>query len=166
MSKYLPPNELIDHPEYIQIDIRPDHDGGHKMSKVTHYTRVPSELDDGWENIIYFRRIGSHQQDESRKNGLGGFVYILTNERYPGNCKIGFTTSSPQYRLQQINGAGVVDDWELAFYYKCSRPYDCEQAIHLKLSNVRLRNDREFFEVGLNEAIGVIREMGPMFGPL
>ena len=68
--------------------------------------------------------------------------------------------------MQKINGAGVVNDWDLAFDYKCSRPYDFEQAIHLKLSDVRIRNDREFFDIDLSEAIQLVREMGPMFGRL
>jgi hypothetical protein len=115
MSVFLPPNHILDNPEFLPISLKPDGEGGHRLAKVTHYTRVPSHLGDGWEDVLYFRHIGSHNKDESRKNGLGGYVYILTNKQYPGNCKIGFTTSSPQYRLQKINGAGVVDVWELAF---------------------------------------------------
>ena len=166
MSIYLLPEQIIDNPEYLPVIIKADGDGGHKMSRITHHTRVPSPLGDGWEDILYFRYIGSHNSDESRKNGFGGYVYILTNKQYPGNCKIGFTTSTPQQRLQKINGAGVVSDWELEHYYKCSRPYDFEQALHLKLSDVRIRNDREFFDIDLSEAIQLVEEMGPMFGPL
>lgn len=166
MSTYISPDKVINNPEFLPVDIKADGDGGHKLGRVTHYTRVPSIAGDGWEDVLYFRHIGSHKTDESRKNGLGGYVYILTNKQYPGNCKIGFTTSSPSHRLQQINGAGVVSDWELAFHYKCSRPYDFEQAIHLKLSQSRIRNDREFFDVDLVDAIGLINEMGPMFGPM
>ena len=76
------------------------------------------------------------------------------------------TTLQPQKRLQQINGTGVVDDWELGFSYKCSRPYDLEKAIHLKLSNLRSRMNREFFEIKINEAIELIEDMGEMFNPL
>ena len=166
MSVFLPPDHILDNPEFLPISLKPDGEGGHRLAKVTHYTRVPSHLGDGWEDVLYFRQIGSHNKDESRKNGFGGYVYILTNKQYPGNCKIGFTTSSPQYRLQKINGAGVVDDWDLAFDYKCSRPYDFEQAIHLKLSDVRIRNDREFFDIDLSDAIQLVKQMGPMFGKL
>jgi hypothetical protein len=166
MSIFLPPEQILDNPEFIQILLKPDGEGGHRLTKITHYTRIPSMLGDGWEDVLYFRHIGSHNPNESRKNGLGGYVYILTNKQYPGNCKIGFTTSSPQYRLQKINGAGVVLDWDLAFSYKCSRPYDFEQALHLKLNDVRIRNDREFFDIDLSDAIQLIKEMGSMFGPI
>lgn len=166
MSIFLHPDKILDNPEFVPVNIKPDGEGGHRLTKVTHHTRVPSPLGDGWEDILYFRYIGSHNSDESRKNGLGGYVYILTNKQYPGNCKIGFTTSTPQQRLQKINGAGVVNDWELAYYYKCSHPYDFEQAVHLKLTDVRIRNDREFFDIDLSEAIQLVKEMGPMFGPM
>jgi len=166
MSIYLLPDEIINNPEYIQIELKSDGYGRHKMSRVTHHTRIPSVLGDGWEDVLYFRHIGSHTKTESSKNGLGGFVYVLTNKQYPGDCKIGFTTSEPSQRLQQINSAGVMDDWDLEFFYKCSHPYDFEQALHLKLEDVRIRKDREFFYIDPIKAIELINEMGALFGPL
>ena len=164
MSIYLPPEEILNNPQYIRIVLKSDGLGGVRMGQVTHYTRVPA--DDGWENVLYFRHIGTHNDDESRKNGFGGYVYVLVNPQYPGKCKIGMTTNSPEKRLQQINNAGVLVDWELAYHYKCSRPFDFEQSIHLKLAHCRTRNDREFFDIPSNEAIMLIEDMGYMFDPL
>jgi hypothetical protein len=166
MIIYLPPNEILGNPKFIPIDIRSDRDGLHKLDRVTHYTRVPSQVNDNWDNIFYFRYIGSHDENESSKNSLGGYIYILTNKSFPGKCKIGFTTLTPTQRLKQINGTGVINDWELIYDYKCSRPYDMEQTIHLKLSDLRVRTDREFFDIEVNKAIELINEIGPMFGPL
>jgi hypothetical protein len=171
MSIYLPPEEIQNNPEYIRMEAKPDGFGGSIMAHITHHTRIPSidpryPASDGWESIIYYRYIGSHNADESRKNGLGGYVYILVNKQYPGKCKIGMTTNSPEKRLQQINNAGVVVDWELAYYYKCSRPYDFEQTLHSKLDYCRTRNDREFFDLNSGEAILLIEEMGHVFGPM
>jgi hypothetical protein len=36
----------------------------------------------------------------------------------------------------------------------------------LKLSDVRIRNDREFFDIELSEAVQLVKEVGPMFGPM
>ena len=171
MSIYLPPEEIQNNPEYIPIEIRSDGRGGSVLSYVTHHTRIPSidpkyPQSDGWESIIYYRYIGSHNADESRKNGLGGYVYVLINKQYPGKCKIGMTTNHPLKRLQQINNAGVVVDWEIAYSYKCSRPYDFEQALHTKLSYCRTRNDREFFDLSSEDAIWLIEDMGEMFGKM
>ena len=171
MSIFLPPDQILNNPEYIQIEIKPDGLGGSRMGQVTHHTRVPSVNprfpdEDGWEDYMYFRHIGSHNADESPKNGLGGYVYVLVNTQFPGKCKIGMTTNHPTKRLQQINNDGVVNDWELAYHYKCSRPFDFEQALHAKLDYCRTRNDREFFDIQSGEAIFLIEEMGHMFSPL
>ncbi len=124
------------------------------------------DIIDGWENVEYYRYIGSHLDNESPRNRLGGYVYILTNGAYPNKCKIGMTTSSPEKRLQQINSAGVVNDWGIAYTFKCARPYDFEQAIHVVLDDVRSRSDREFFDIDLNDAIGLIIDMGDEYSPL
>lgn len=172
MSKYLPPSTILNNPEYIQVHLKSNGHGGVVTDHITHHTRVPSTdptlppTTGGWEDVLYFRYIGKHSSEESVKNGLGGYVYILTNEQYPDMCKIGMTTSLPEKRLQQINNAGVVIDWGLAYFYKCARPYDFEQALHAKLSYCRHRNDREFFDLPSGEAIALVNEMGPLFGSL
>ena len=178
MSTYLPPDQILNNPEFIPIQIKPDGMGGSRIGQVTHHTRVPSTNPDylpkfnedgvniGWEDVLYFRYIGSNIEERSPRNGLGGYVYVLINKQYPGMCKIGMTTNHPTKRLQQINAAGVVDDWNIAYHYKCARPFDFEQAIHTKLDNIRTRDDREFFDLEANEAIHLINEMGPMFEPM
>lgn len=171
MSKYLSPDQIIGNPEFVQIKLKSNGHGGVVTNNITHYTRVPSTdplypSEKGWEDVLYFRFIGKHLDDESVKNGNGGYVYVLTNVSYPGKCKIGMTTNLPEKRLRQINNAGVVDDWELDYFFKCARPYDFEQAIHAKLSDIRFRSDREFFDISPNDAVKVIEEMGPIFGPL
>jgi hypothetical protein len=165
MSEYISPEKVLDNPEYIRIPLKMDNLGGVRMGNITHYTRVVSDKD-GWDEIIYFRYIGSHNDGESSKNGFGGYVYVLTNEQFPGKCKIGMTTNHPEKRLQQINNAGVVVDWNLVYHYKCSRPFDFEQTLHLKLAYCRTRNDREFFDLSSEEAILMIEELGPMFGSM
>jgi len=175
MSTYLPPDQILNNPEYLQIQIKPDGMGGSRMGQVTHYTRVPSKdpnlppLTDnstGWEDVLYFRYIGPNIDQRSPRNGLGGYVYVLVNPKYPGKCKIGMTTNHPTKRLQQINSAGVVDDWNLAYHYKCARPFDFEQTLHTKLGHIRTRDDREFFDMEVEEAIFLIEEMGPLFDPM
>jgi hypothetical protein len=60
----------------------------------------------------------------------------------------------------------VVVDWELAYTFKCTRPYDFEQALHLQLDYCRSRKDREFFDVEPTEVISLIEQMSDNFGPL
>ena len=164
MIQYISPEELKDNKQYIHIKLKNNSLGGTNFQGATHFTRIPSF--DGWENIEYYRFIGSHLENESPRNRLGGYVYILVNGAYPNKCKIGMTTSSPEKRLAQINSAGVVNDWEIAYSYKCSRPFDFEQAIHIRLEDLRSRADREFFDIDLNDAIQLIEEMGEDYGKM
>ena len=159
--KFVPNDQTLNNPEYLPIDIVPDNEGGHRLSKVTHYTFIPGN--DGWDKVVYYRFIGSNNDSQSPRNGVGGFVYVLTNDVYKNICKIGMTTNSPDKRLKQINNAGVVEDWQLSYYIRTGRPYDFEQSIHLKLADIRNRADREFFNISVQEAIRVIKEMSPLF---
>ena len=164
MIQYITPEELKDNKQYIHIIVKHNSLGGTNFQGVTHFTRIPSF--DGWDHVEYYCFIGSHLDNESPRNRLGGYVYILVNTAYPNKCKIGMTTSSPEKRLAQINSAGVVNDWEIAYTFKCARPFDFVQAIHVMLDNVRSRADREFFDIDLNDAIQLIEDMGFEYGPL
>jgi len=166
-SQFLEYEFINNNPAYIRIYPKQESGGAFNLSNITHFTRIPStSLPVGWEDVLYYRFIGSSSDHSSVKNGFGGYVYVLINNAFPNKCKIGMTTLQPQKRLQQINSTGVMDDWELGFSYKCSRPYDLEKAIHLKLSNLRSRMDREFFEIKIGDAIELIEDMGEMFTPL
>lgn len=60
MSIYLPPDQILNNPNFIKVEIKPDNDGGHKFDNVTHYTKVPSNRfpgEEGWEDVIYFKEI-------------------------------------------------------------------------------------------------------------
>lgn len=97
------------------------------------------------------------------------YVYILTNEDYPGLVKIGMTVKSPEKRLASINSTGVVKHWKLAFCLPTlpGTSYKVEQQIHKTLASRRYHaesfNDKEMFNVGLEEAIDTVRTLGQYF---
>jgi hypothetical protein len=96
----------------------------------------------------------------------GQYVYILTNEAYPGICKIGKAVS-PISRVKQINGAGIVSEWKLRWALPVSDGYALEQIVHQNLETVRMNSfqgsSREFFEISFEEAIQTIENFGEMF---
>ncbi len=162
--KYLKPGDILNNPDYIHIVPKTGQVGESLMSRITHYTRVPSHNE--WDNILYYRYIGSITPNNSPNNKDGGYVYILTNDAYPDLVKIGMTTSTSERRLKGVNGSGVVDDWKVEWDYNCFRPWDLEQTIHLKLDSFRERNDREFFRMSVKQAIEVIEDIGSLFGKI
>ena len=93
----------------------------------------------------------------------GSYVYVLTNEAYPGFVKIGKAVN-PLQRVAQINGAGVVSEWKLRYSLPVENDYLLEHSVHEYLVNYRRTTDqgssREFFEVTLDYAIKVIELLG------
>jgi len=96
----------------------------------------------------------------------GQYVYILTNEAYPGICKIGKAVS-PISRVKQINGAGIVSEWQLRWALPVSDGYALENIVHQNLEVVRMNSfqgsSREFFQISFEEAIQTIENFGEMF---
>jgi hypothetical protein len=107
---------------------------------------------------------GKAQLDESHSKGR--YVYILTNEAYPGYCKIG-KAITPSKRIKQINGAGTVSEWKLEYALPVTDDYIVEKLIHNKLEifrrNSHQGSSREFFEISLEDALEVLILMGEDF---
>lgn len=96
----------------------------------------------------------------------GKFVYILTNEAYPNICKIG-KAIQPVSRVNLINGAGTVSEWQLRWALPVSDDYKVESIIHKSLEHLRMNSfqgsSREFFSISLDEAIKTIEDLGQEF---
>jgi hypothetical protein len=99
-------------------------------------------------------------------NFKGKYVYVLTNVAYPNICKIG-KTINPISRVNQINGAGTVSEWEIRWALPVSDDYKLESLVHNSLKSLRMSSfqgsSREFFEISLEEAIQVIENLGEVF---
>ena len=78
-----------------------------------------------------------------------GYVYILTNPVMPGIIKIGYTKDIKQ-RLRNLDTTGVPQPYEPYFSVKTKKYQLLEKVIHReldKLTDTRLRNNREFFSI-------------------
>lgn len=166
IMKYIDPDVLKD-PQFEVIVPLPTGGGTHNFRGATHFTYVPSRnLGEDWEDVIYLKQRTLRSKDTTAKNKDGGYVYILTNQSWPGVLKIGFTTSEPEKRLSEINNAGSLVDWELGYFFQCKRPYDLEQALHRHLDYCRSRSNREFFEIDMENAISLIENFGQYYEPI
>lgn len=89
---------------------------------------------------------------------MEGYVYILVNESLkPGYLKIGRTTRSPQQRAGEISvGTGVPSAYKVAYQVKVPDCQEAERAIHERLAEYRVSNNREFFSVELEKAVSVV----------
>jgi len=114
-------------------------------------------------NTFTWKYLYAKTTDDLKKfeqyHSKGRFVYVLTNEAYPGFVKIGKAVN-PMRRVEQINGAGVVSEWKLRYSLPVENDYIIENSVHKYLAEFRRGTDqgssREFFQVTLEHAIEII----------
>ena len=117
---------------------------------------------DGWDIITYYT---SRKRNIFADRGEGKhWVYVLQNETIPGLYKIGYTHLLPEERAQQLsNSTGVPIPFKVAYAYKCHDGMMLEKEIHRYLDIYRVNNNREFFQVDLEEAIQTIEFLGKTY---
>ena len=116
----------------------------------------------------YLRGVENTSNDSTVNDSLE-YVYALTNKGYPELVKIGMTRNTPEHRVNQINGTGTVDLWEVKFALpvKPGCGMKVEHQVHKYFQEQRLHveheNDREMFKIGIFMAMDKIREIGAIF---
>lgn len=75
-----------------------------------------------------------------------GFVYVLTNESFPGLYKIGYTTGSPFKRAKDLSGStSVPTPFDVVCYAEYADAERNEMRVHNSLADLRVSDRREFF---------------------
>ena len=82
-----------------------------------------------------------------------GYVYILSNESFPGLLKIGASKIGGHRRSEELYSAGVPTPFILEFEIFCDDAFNVEAVVHDNLEYHRSNNKREFFKIELQEAI-------------
>ncbi|MEI7606176.1 MAG: GIY-YIG nuclease family protein [Rhodospirillaceae bacterium] len=89
-----------------------------------------------------------------------GWIYILTNNAYPGLLKIGYTTTTVEERARSLSGfTGVPSPFEIAAKFSSHSPELHEKRIHKRLRTRRAQRNREFFEIDLKAAIEIAEDV-------
>ena len=122
------------------------------------YTLTPT--DDGWDKVTYYtkRKVNMY----ANKDGdYDSWVYILSNPTMPNMYKIGFTKNTPEERARQIsNSTGVALPYKVEWAFHCYNGMSLEGEVHRYLEGSRVNDNREFFQVSLEEAKEAIQELG------
>ena len=78
--------------------------------------------------------------------------------------KIGYTKKNPDERAKQIsNATGVIVPMEVEWAFHCYNGFALEQECHHKLEKYRVSNNREFFQMSLEEAKATVEELGERY---
>ena len=89
----------------------------------------------------------------SEVSGEAGWIYILSRREEPDTLKIGMTRRSVAQRVKEINsGTGVLYPFSARAVFRVSDAPAAEAMIHERLSEYRIREDREFFCLPFHEA--------------
>ena len=130
------------------------------LDDAKYFTLASSPKDSDWEDVTYFtsRKKLSYT---NRDGDHDSWVYVLSNPSQPGIFKIGYTSNTPEERARQLsNATGVALPYEVEYAYSCWNGLELEKDIHERLNEYRLRKQREFFQVDLEEAKEIINEIG------
>ncbi|MBP9224426.1 MAG: GIY-YIG nuclease family protein [Verrucomicrobiales bacterium] len=74
----------------------------------------------------------------------------------PGLLKIGCTRTPPTKRLGELRSTGVPTPFVLEACFRVSDFISVEQRIHSLLGSHRIKSDREFFVIGISEALPLV----------
>ena len=161
MLKNITPQEAK---QYISLDEDYTNSG---LEAAAFFTLTPSTnptypASDGWEDVTYYT---PRKKNMFVERGEGDqWVYVLENETLPGLLKIGYTKSTPDERAKQIsNATGVPLPYKVAWAFRCFNGELLEGEVHHALRKYRVNNQREFFQVGLDEAKQTIESIGKNF---
>ena len=133
------------------------------IKNAQYFTLTPSDRGEGWETVTYYTKRSSAMYI-NRDGDYDSWVYILSNPTMPGMLKIGYTKNTPDKRAKQIsNATGVALPYKVEWAYHCYDGFGLEQEVHHKLEDYRVNNNREFFQLPLEEAKMYVQELGKRY---
>ena len=135
----------------------------HGIDNAHYFTLTPSPDGDGWEDVTYYTKRPTAMYT-NRDGDFDSWVYIMSNPTMPGYYKIGYTKNTPEERAKQIsNATGVIVPMKVEWAFHCYNGFALEQECHHKLEMYRVNNNREFFQMPLDEAKQTIEELGKRY---
>lgn len=139
------------------------HDEDLTNSEKVFFTLTPDPLEEGWDVITYYTA-RKEKVYENRGGDGDSWVYVLTNKSMPNLLKIGSTTKEPDERAKQVSrGTGVPTNFMVEYAFKCFNAESLEREIHKYLKPHRVSNDREFFQITLDEVEKTIELLGQRY---
>lgn len=129
-----------------------------EVDKCPYYTLEPG--DDGWDIVTYYTARKKNTYVD-RTSSYDSWVYVLSNPTMPGILKIGYTKLLPEERAKQLsNATGVALPYVVEWALHCYNAEQLEGEVHRYLESARVNNQREFFQIPLEEAKETISKLG------
>ena len=95
-----------------------------------------------------------------------GYVYILTNPSFQADwVKIGKSSKAVELRVKELDGTAVPLPFQIYATLKTSKYSEVEKAVHEtidSLTDLRIRPNREFFNITPREALNILKRFASM----
>lgn len=86
------------------------------------------------------------------------YVYCMSNPMYPKDIfKIGCTKNNPMLRANHLFTTGVPTPFKIEFIITTKNSKGLEKQIHNYISNYRLCDKREFFQISMDKLIEILQ---------
>lgn len=86
-------------------------------------------------------------------------VYVLSNPAFDGYVKVGRTVDLEQ-RLRQLDNTSVPLPFRCEFAIEVDDEVHAERLVHMAFADVRVRSNREFFEIDAQRVIAALKLTG------
>ena len=97
-----------------------------------------------------------------------GYVYILTNPSFREDCvKIGKSSRPVDVRSKELDNTAVPLPFEIFATMKTVKYNEVEKLVHKtidRLTDLRIRQNREFFNITPSEALNILKRMANIKG--
>lgn len=88
---------------------------------------------------------------------MNEIVYVLINEAMPGYVKVGFTTTSVEQRLRELDTTSVPLPFECYYAARVRNAREVERLLHDAFLDRRIRSNREFFQLSPDRVVSALR---------
>lgn len=87
------------------------------------------------------------------KNGI---IYILSNPSFPNYVKIGKTSKNVKHRMDSLYNTSVPTPFKCEYACEVENYEDVEKKIHYAFSDLRVNENREFFEIDADKIKAIL----------
>jgi hypothetical protein len=91
---------------------------------------------------------------------MNEIVYVLINEAMPRYIKVGFTTTSIEQRLRELDTTSVPLPFECYYAAIVTNAREVEKLLHNAFLDHRIRSNREFFGISPDRVVSALRLAG------
>jgi hypothetical protein len=103
----------------------------------------------------YLRKTVLNLRSKERNKDLSenlNSIYILSNKSYENTYKVGWTSLLPEERAEQLSSeTGVLHPFKVVYKKKFKDAEKIEKQIHKNFSEYRVKRNKEYFEISLEE---------------